>query len=128
MKIKFLLLTFISFFSVFSEAGVSVLSRANCYVPLADIGWESITWGWPQSNRSTASWHLKIGDHSSNAHRILDDFRVTWRSFAGDSHGYTAMRNQEYEVRGLHYWAHESIPHVWYYAQTVARDCNWTQW
>lgn len=112
-----------------SVASISAFSRSNCYVPIAEIGWESITWGWPESIRSTSSWHLKNGQHPNTAHNLVDYFRETWRSFAGDSHGLSAGWENQWEVRGKHWWQ-ATVPFngTYFYKGSSATNCNLNQW
>lgn len=113
--------------SAFAE--VSAFSRANCYVPVAEIGWESVTWGWPQSKRATSSWHKKVGDPANKAKNYKDDFRVTWRSFAGASHGFSDGLDNNWEVRGKHWWAQtEPFNGLYHYKNSYANDCNLSEW
>lgn len=108
------------------KAEVSAFSRANCYVSIADIGWESVTWGWPSSRRATSSWHNVVGAPGSSAHNIHDNFSETWRSFAGDSHG---LLGDKYEVRGKHWGSqHETFIGIYNYKNSYAIDCNLSQW
>lgn len=110
------------------ESAVSAFSRANCYVPIAEIGWESLTWGWPASMRATSSWHKRIGENNNSAHNIHDNFNKTWRSFAGDSHGPWELEGK-YEVRGKHWWSqHEPFIGIYNYKNSYANDCNLAQW
>lgn len=110
-------------------ADVSAFSRANCYVPVADIGWESVTWGWPESKRKTISWHKKDGDPASKAKQYVDDYRVTWRSFAGASHGAVDGWNNNWKVIGKHWWA-TTVPFngIYHFKQSEATDCNLNEW
>lgn len=93
------------------------------------MGWESVTWGWPQSRRATSTWHLKDGESSNKAHYEIDYFRNTWRSFADDSHGATGGWDNKYTVRGIHWWA-QTVPFngMYNYKTSVATDCNLSQW
>ena len=116
-------------FSGQALSAVSAFSRSNCYVPIAEIGWESVTWGWPSSSRATSSWHLKNGDHPSKAINLIDRFRVTWRSFAGTSHGFGSGWNNTYTVRGKHWWAQtQPFNGIYNYKSSYAVDCNLGEW
>lgn len=129
MKLKSLILA-TSFVACIlpAQASVSAFSRSNCYVPIAEIGWESVTWGWPESMRASSTWHLKFGEHPSSAHNLVDNFRDTWRSFAGDSHGPLGLTGK-YEVRGKHWWAQtQPFNGLYYYKNSYATDCNLSQW
>lgn len=114
---KILFLLFLTVFSSASNAGVSVLSRANC----ASFN-ESVTWGWPESERKTSSWQLEDGLPGNFAFNVVDNYRVTWRSYAG------ANRIGTFVVRGKHWWAHESYGSVYHFANTYATGCNLSQW
>ncbi|NRD74221.1 hypothetical protein HQQ94_13440 [Shewanella sp. VB17] len=130
MKIKSLVLaTLIVAVTTPTQAAVSAFSRSNCYVPIAEIGWESVTWGWPESYRGTSTWHLKDGEHPNDAHNMKDDFRTTWRSFVGDSHGLANGWDNKYTVKGKHWWS-KSVPHkgLFWFKNSVATDCNLSQW
>lgn len=111
-----------------ADANVSAFSRANCYVPIAEVGWESLTWGWPESKRATSSWHLKDGEHPNSAHNIHDQFSVQWHSIAADSHGPGGLLGT-YTVRGKHWWA-QTVPFngMYNFKNSYAINCNLSQW
>ncbi|MGP4988547.1 hypothetical protein [Pseudoalteromonas nigrifaciens] len=121
---KFLFPLFlVGIYAVPSQAAVSAFSRSNCYVPIAEVGWESLTWGWPQSSRATSSWHLRFGENRDSAHNLIagDNWEVQWHSIASDSHGALGLTGK-YEVRGKHWWG--KSPGQYHYKNSYAIDCN----
>lgn len=124
MKLKYITLAIILALSVLpASASVTAVSRSNCYFPAFDYGYESITWGYPRYKRATSSWHLKDGDHPNYAHNLIDNFRFTWRSIAGDSHW--SERPKTYTVKGRHYWAQtEPFNGLYWQSNTYAVSCN----
>ena len=99
-----------------ATAGLTYFSRANC------LGFnESISWdAWDSHRLRTYSYHYKDGVFQ---HSLDTGWEDTWSSYAGHLvEGFGGWR-----VVGSHYIWRSSTGELWM-GQTVATDCNLSQW
>jgi len=119
MKARLVAATIAGIIATDASAEIKWLSRANC---LAGIVNESVTYDRPLMNgywMNTFSTHVGFG--AIDSHTVASPRDFTWRSYAGDR--MDATRNT---VTGTHFFTDDwYVNHV---AQTIATDCNLTEW